>query len=298
LLTAGDRSRIFSRAQETRQVISINETTVAAQPLGAGGARQRLLTDERVKGTKILLDRLKLKAGATMPFDISAKSLSWVQLLEGEATLKAFYTDRMSNTNSVLLPPGFKSTLTTGNGATLLYAEIPDVARLDPGFPANNPHFMVVDWMREPVFESEHDLRKRISLVTPNICATAALKIDIVIYPAGSMSPSYRHEGADTFIYVMSGRGTAWANEKLLPMQPGDLIYFPDGEQHQLKSASNNEMQFFQFYVPGAFKTVWADENKISAWRSTNRDIRGHETALDERERIAYRYIFGSPFTR
>ncbi len=266
--------------------------------MGTGVARQRLLTDERVNGTKILLDRLKLKAGATMPFDISAKSLAWLQLLEGEATLKAFYTDRMSNTNSVLLPPGFKSTLSTGNGATLLYAEIPDVARLDPGFSANSPLFMVVDWMREPVLESEHDLRKRISLVTPNICATAALKIDIVIYPAGSMSPSYHHEGADTFIYVLSGRGTAWANEKPIPMQQGDLIYFPDGEQHYLKGISNGELRFLQFYVPGGFKTVWADPNKISAWRSTNRDIHGHETALDERERIVYRYIFGSPFTR
>lgn len=279
-------------------MISFNETTVAPQTISAGVTRQRLLTDERVKGTKILLDRIKLKAGATLPFDIPAKSLAWLQLLDGEATLKAFYTDRMSNTNSVLLPPGFKSTLSTGNGATLLHAEIPDVARLDPGFSANSPLFMVVDWMREPVLESEHDTRKRISLVTPNICATAALKIDIVIYPAGSSSPSYHHEGADTFIYVLSGRGTAWANEQPVPMQPGDLIYFPDGEQHYLKGISSGELQFLQFYVPGGFKTVWADPNKISAWRSTNRDIRGHETALDERERIVYRYIFGSPFTR
>ena len=40
-----------------------NENAVAAEPADNGTARQRLLTGERVAGTRILLDRLTLAAG-------------------------------------------------------------------------------------------------------------------------------------------------------------------------------------------------------------------------------------------
>jgi mannose-6-phosphate isomerase-like protein (cupin superfamily) len=202
----------------------------------------------------------------------------------------------MSNAHSVFLPPGFNTTLSTGNGAALLYAEIPDAGRVDPGFSASPPLFMVIDWTREPVLESERDARKRISLVTPNICGTAAIKVEMVIYPPGGMAPNCHHEGADTFMYFLSGRGTAWANEQPFSVQQGDLIYFSDRERHYLKAAGNGEMRFLEFHVPGEFKTVWADQSKISAWRSTGRDIHGWETASDEKERRAFRFVF--PFVR
>jgi mannose-6-phosphate isomerase-like protein (cupin superfamily) len=277
-------------------VIAFNETTVATQPFGTGVARQRLLTDERVKGTRVLLDRLTLAAGAMMRFDLSAKSLAWLHLLEGEATFKSLYTDRMSDTHSAFLPPTINATLSTANGVSLLYAEIPDAGRLDPGFSAHNPLFVVTQWNREPVLQSEHDARKRVPLVTQDICGTAALKVDMVIYPPGSKSPRYHHEGANTFMYVLSGRGTVWANEQPISVQQGDLIYFPDRERHNLEAADNGELRFLEFYVPGEFKTVWADPSKISAWRSTDRDIHGRETLLDENERRAFRFVF--PFAR
>lgn len=278
--------------------IAFNEETVVPQPFVTGVTRQRLVTDERVKGTRVLLDRLTLAAGATMRFDIPAKSLAWFQMLEGEATLSAMYTDWMSDSHSVFLPPGYNATLSTAKGASFLYAEIPDAGPLDPGFSANSPLFMVINWRREPVYASEHDARKRISLVTPLICRTAAIKIEMVIYPAGNTAPNYHHEGAETFIYVLSGRGTAWANEQPFSVRQGDLLYFPDRERHHLKADDAGELRFLEMYVPGEFETVWADETKISAWRSTGLDINGRETQHDERERIAFRYIFGSPFTR
>jgi hypothetical protein len=37
---------------------------------------------------------------------------------------------------------------------------------------------------------------------------------------------------------------------------------------------------------------VWTDPRKISAWRSTDRDIHGRETLLDEKERKSFRFIF------
>jgi quercetin dioxygenase-like cupin family protein len=282
----------------TQMVIAFNETTVAAQPIDNGVVWQRLLTDNRVKDTSVLLDRLTLAAGATVQFEPSAKSLGWLQLLEGEATLKSLETDRMSDSSFVILPPGFNVTLSTSKGATLLYAEIMDAGRFDPGFLTSPPLFMVIDWTREPVFDSEHDARKRVSLVNPEVNGTAAIKVDMAIYPPGSTSPNHHNEGADAFMYFLSGRGTAWANEQPFPVRQGDLVCFPNGERHCLKAADDSEIRILQFSVPGKFKTVWADPRNISAWRSTGRDIHGGETALDERVRDAYGHILGNPFTR
>jgi mannose-6-phosphate isomerase-like protein (cupin superfamily) len=180
----------------------------------------------------------------------------------------------------------------------LLYAEIPDVAPIDPGFLGDSPLFMVVNWQREPVYASEHDARKRVSLVTPLICRTAAIKIEMVIYPPGNMAPNYHHEGADTFVYVVSGRGTAWSNEQPFSVRQGDLLYFPDRERHYLKAEDAGELRFLELYVPGEFKTVWADKTKASVWRSTGLDINDRETELDERERDAFGHILGNPFIR
>jgi hypothetical protein len=41
-------------------VIAVSQKSVAAQPAGPGAVRQGLLTEERVKGTNVLLDRVTL----------------------------------------------------------------------------------------------------------------------------------------------------------------------------------------------------------------------------------------------
>src|SRR4051812_3361458 len=100
--------------------IAFNETTVAAQPIATGVTRQRLVTDERVKGTSMLLDRFTLAAGAKTQFDLPAKSLAWLQMLGGEATLETLDLDKIWDSHSVTLPPGFKAALSTTKGASFL----------------------------------------------------------------------------------------------------------------------------------------------------------------------------------
>ncbi len=63
----------------------VNESTVVAESHGAGVGRQRLLTEARVKGARILLDRRTLDPGASAALDVPAASLAWFQVLEGEA---------------------------------------------------------------------------------------------------------------------------------------------------------------------------------------------------------------------
>jgi quercetin dioxygenase-like cupin family protein len=272
-------------------VVKVNEKSVAAEPMNAGVTRQRLLTPERVDNVDVLLDRLTLAAGVSTRFEPSAKSLAWLHLLAGEAKLETHYRERLSDTHSAFLPPGFPATISTDDGASLLYIEIPDAGRLDKGFSNTTPLFTVINWTREPVFKANSDGRMRVALVSPELCQTAAIKIQMVIYPPGSTASSYHHEGAASFMYILSGRGEAWADGQRLPIQPGDVVYFRARERHHLKAADDSALRFLVFYAPGAFKTIWADPSKASAWISTERDINGGLTAQDERERRSQWYL-------
>jgi quercetin dioxygenase-like cupin family protein len=269
-------------------VVKVNEKSVAPEPMNVGIARQRLLAPERVDNVDVLLDRLTLAAGVSTRFEPSAKSLAWLNVLAGEAKLETHYRETLSDTHSALLPPGFPATISTQDAASLLYVEIPDAGRLDKGFSNTTPLFTVINWTREPVVKSKSDGRMRVALVSPELCRTAAIKIQMVIYPPGSTASSYHHEGAASFMYILGGRGEAWANGQRLPIQPGDVVYFRAREQHHLKAADDSELRFLVFYAPGQFKTIWADPSKASAWLSTERDINGYPTAQDERERRAF----------
>jgi quercetin dioxygenase-like cupin family protein len=269
-------------------VVKVNEKSLAAEPMNVGLARQRLLTPERVDDVDVLLDRLTLAAGVSTRFEPSAKSLAWLHLLAGEAELETHYRERLSDTHSAFLPPGFPATISTHVATSLLYLEIPDAGRLDKGFTNTTPLFTAINWTREPVFKSKSDGRMRVALVSPELCQTAAIKIQMVIYPPGSTASSYHHEGAASFMYILSGRGEAWANGQRLLIQPGDVVYFRACERHHLKAADDSELRFLVFYAPGEFKTIWADPSKGSAWISTKRDINGYLTDKDERERRAF----------
>lgn len=270
-------------------MIAFNAMTVAAETFIPGVVRQKLITERRVKDTRARIDRLTLAPGATMPFQLSAKSLAWLHMLEGEATLAAhYYTDLMSGSHSAFLPPGINAKLSTVKGASLLYTEIPDVGGVDPGFAKEPALYTVLDWTREPVLVCKQDARKRVALVSWELCRTKAMRAAMVIYPVGTAAPDYHHEGADTFIYVLSGHGAGRADQQLIAVRQHGLVHVPDRTRHYLQAADNSDMRFLTLQVPGEFKTVWADPKKASAWQSTNLDINGRRTAADERERRAY----------
>ena len=272
--------------------ITFNESTVAAEPFGVNAKRQRLLTEARATGTRILLDRLTLGAGAVIELAVPAGSLAWFQMLDGAATLARRDSDeQLTPSHIVFLPPAFRGTLTCGANAALLYAEVPDAARHDADFAAHPPQFRVVDWTREPVLDSEHDARKRIYVVTPKLFGTRALKGEMIIYPPGTEASNHHHEGAEHFMYVTNGRGTAFANESPLPVQKGDLIYYADRERHYLKNEGSEDMIFVEFFVPGEYKTIWVPGAPVCTWVPTGKSISGekpvreigrHSSALTE----------------
>ncbi len=256
--------------------IAFNQNTVPAEAQAGNVSRQRLLTEARVKGTNILLDRLTLAPGAATELEVSAGNLVWFQMLEGETTLEhGQRKEQLTDAHIVFLPPGFKGTLRSRSATALLYAEVPDAGRFDDSFAANPPAFRIVDWTREPVLDSEHDARKRIYVITPKLFGTKAIKGEMIIYPAGTEASNHHHEGAEHFMYVLKGSGTAYANESPFPVTAGDVIYYEDRERHYLRSSGDGDMVFVEFFVPGEYQTIWAPGAAICTWTPTGRSISG-----------------------
>jgi hypothetical protein len=178
-----------------------NESAVVPASAGQGAARQPLLSTARVPGSGILLDRLTLQGGGEMRLAVPTTSVAWLQPLDGETLLaQGALRHTLTDAHVAFLPPGFASSLRSTGGATLLYGEIPDAARLDPAFKQNPPPFRLADWTCEPVLDSEHDARKRIYLVTPKLFGTKAVKGEMIIYPPGTAAANHHHEGAEHFM--------------------------------------------------------------------------------------------------
>lgn len=256
--------------------ISFNESTVAAEPVGSRVTRQRLLTRERIANTNILLDRYTVSAGGSIALTITQKDLGWLQMLDGEALLSVGGREEALTASHVaFLPPGVNARIQSAKGASLIFATIPDAGRFDKTFAASPPPYRAVDWSREPVLDSQHDARKRIYLVTPKLAGTKVLKGEMIIYPKGTMAANHHHEGAEHFMYILRGSGTAWANEQPFQVKAGDVVYYHDLERHYLKADDDSEMAFSEFFVPGEYKTIWVNNAEVCTWLPTGRDIRG-----------------------
>ncbi len=256
--------------------LTINESTITPEPIANGVTRQRLLTERHTTGGKVLLDRVNIAASANQGINIAATDLAWIQILEGEATLThGNAADSLTTAHIVFLPPCFNGTLATGKGVTLVHATVPNAARFDAAFTQNPPQFRIVDWTREPMLDSEHDARKRIYVATPKLFGTKAIKGEMIIYPPGTEASNHHHEGAEHFMYVLKGRGTAYANESPIPVRKGDLIYYGDRERHYLRSEGDTEMAFVEFFVPGEYKTIWAPGAPVCTWTPTGKSLSG-----------------------
>jgi quercetin dioxygenase-like cupin family protein len=264
--------------------VTVNQDAVAAEPLGRNARRQRLLTAALIRHTRVLLDLWTIGASGRVLIDVASGSLAWCQVLAGEVNLvSADRTERLTDTHLVFLPPAFHGAIESAGSAVLLHAEVPDAARFDPALDKNPPGLRIVDWTHEPVLDSKHDARKRIYIATPALFGTKAIKGEMIIYPPGTEAANHHHEGAEHFMYVMRGCGTAYANESPIPVRSGDLIYYDECERHYLRNDGEEDMVFVEFFVPGVYKTVWAPGAAICTWLPTGHDVRGRKPAREIR---------------
>jgi mannose-6-phosphate isomerase-like protein (cupin superfamily) len=63
------------------------------------------------------------------------------------------------------------------------------------------------------------------------------------------------HRGADQWLYVLSGRGTASVNGKRLALRPGTLLLIERGENHEIRNTGKTRLETVNFYVPPAYRS-------------------------------------------
>ncbi len=78
---------------------------------------------------------------------------------------------------------------------------------------------------------------------------------------AAEGGPQNRHRGADQWLFVVRGRGTARINGKRYPLRPGTLLLIEHGDEHEIASAPRGRLETLNLYVPPAY-TSEGDELK------------------------------------
>jgi mannose-6-phosphate isomerase-like protein (cupin superfamily) len=62
-----------------------------------------------------------------------------------------------------------------------------------------------------------------------------------------------RHRGADQWLYVVSGTGTATVNGKRYHLERGSLMLIERGDLHKICNTGKDMLRTLNFYVPPAY---------------------------------------------
>ncbi|MFN2563470.1 MAG: cupin domain-containing protein [Gemmatimonadaceae bacterium] len=77
---------------------------------------------------------------------------------------------------------------------------------------------------------------------------------EMVIAPGDSEGgPDNRHRGADQWLYVLSGGGTAIVNNRRYALRAGSLLLVERGDTHEIRNSGRTSLRTLNFYVPPAY---------------------------------------------
>lgn len=76
-----------------------------------------------------------------------------------------------------------------------------------------------------------------------------------MVIPPGEAEgdPENRHRGADQWLYVVSGTGSALVNGKRYALSPGTLMLIEHGDKHEIKNTGQELLRTLNVYVPPAY---------------------------------------------
>lgn len=77
---------------------------------------------------------------------------------------------------------------------------------------------------------------------------------EMVLAPGDSEGgPDNRHRGADQWLYVLSGTGSATVNGKRHGLRAGSLLLIERGDTHEIRNSGRTPLRTLSFYVPPAY---------------------------------------------
>jgi mannose-6-phosphate isomerase-like protein (cupin superfamily) len=76
----------------------------------------------------------------------------------------------------------------------------------------------------------------------------------MVLEPGKSEGNAHnRHAGADQWLFVVSGSGTAIVNDRRYPLRAGALLLIEHGDRHEIRNDGKDNLATLNFYVPPAY---------------------------------------------
>ena len=77
---------------------------------------------------------------------------------------------------------------------------------------------------------------------------------EMVLAPGDSEGDSEnRHRGADQWLYVVAGTGTAVVNGRRFTLARGKLLLIERGDRHQIRNTGRGPLRTLNIYVPPAY---------------------------------------------
>ena len=80
-----------------------------------------------------------------------------------------------------------------------------------------------------------------------------------------------RHDGADQWLFVVSGTGVATINRRRYPLRPMSLVLIEHGDRHEIRNTGRALLKTLNFYVPPAYS---AKGDELPAGEPGEGDVR------------------------
>jgi mannose-6-phosphate isomerase-like protein (cupin superfamily) len=77
---------------------------------------------------------------------------------------------------------------------------------------------------------------------------------EMVLAPGKSEGNAHnRHQGADQWLFVLSGTGVARVNKRKYPLAENTLLLIEHGDEHEILNTGRGLLKTLNFYVPPAY---------------------------------------------
>jgi len=77
---------------------------------------------------------------------------------------------------------------------------------------------------------------------------------EMVIAPGKAEGdPNNKHRGADQWLFVVSGRGSALVNGRRYALVEGTLLLIERGDRHEIRNSGQSLLRTLNFYLPPAY---------------------------------------------
>ena len=69
-------------------------------------------------------------------------------------------------------------------------------------------------------------------------------------FPANAHAPAHVHDNGEEIIYILTGSGEIYFDGEPEPVEPGSVVYIPQGVEHSINNTSGEVMKLAYVFSP------------------------------------------------